>query len=84
MAVLCVVPPSAPQQAAPAALWAQARRAPIHAAPPQAGPRARWHVAAARARIAFGELREAEELLVVFLEESAESSLEEPLEGPLQ
>ena len=53
-----------------ARLWSRVRRAPLHAAPPQKGPRARWHVAAARARVAAGDLSGAEDLLLAFLHHS--------------
>lgn len=43
-------------------LWARARKANAAAAPPQLGARAKWIVAAARARLAFGELNAAEDV----------------------
>ena len=49
------------------ALWARARRAPLHNAPPQLDRRARWIVASARSRVAFGDLVQAEDALVGFL-----------------
>ena len=48
-------------------LWQRGRQATPHSAPPQSHGRSRWYVAAARARVAFGELTSAEDLLLVEL-----------------
>ena len=52
------------------AMWTRGLAAPVHAAPPQPEERARWFVAAARCRVAFGELAAAEELLMSLLASS--------------
>ena len=48
-------------------LWARLRAAPMHAAPVHTAQRSRWHVACARARVAFGDCASAEDLLLSFL-----------------